>query len=169
MAMSQSRKRSLEAAQEDEAKQEKNVLQEDEAKQEDEAPGPTVDNNPLENALSRVCAWFEHEREHGVKVRTKDVFQQTKYELEYERDRQLALQRHNSHKFHLPTLNKCEEKLQIAQVRGLVWSRACMAKWMEELEDRKNTTSVVLDETAPWLKPRAEEKVRGEKPDRFKQ
>ena len=42
MAMSQSRKRSLEAAQEDEAKQEKNVLQEDEAKQEDEAPGPTV-------------------------------------------------------------------------------------------------------------------------------
>ena len=54
---------------------------------------------PLEGVMWRLKALFDKERAHGHEVRKKHILARLRYELELERDRQLALQQHEDERF----------------------------------------------------------------------
>ena len=71
---------------------------------------------PLERVMARLHPWFNQEREYRHEVRGKILNTRLKYELEYEGDRELVFEQHNSPE-HLPyVLQACQEKLSFFQI-----------------------------------------------------
>ena len=69
--------------------------------------------------MARLHEWFRGEREHGHEVRAKTINMRLKYELEYERDKELVLKQLNQPE-HLPhVLQAAREKLQYFAITGL--------------------------------------------------
>ena len=57
-----------------------------------EVPGEATAKCPLEGVLHRLERWYKRERERGHEVQRKTIITQLKYELEFERDKQLVLE-----------------------------------------------------------------------------
>ena len=71
---------------------------------------------PLDEVMERLERWLKDERQHRHEVRVKTLTTRLMYELEYERDRQLVLQQHESKDFKPFVLEKCREKLAFMQI-----------------------------------------------------
>ena len=180
-------------------------------------PGVATKMRPLETVMHKLHQWFVGEREHRHEVREKTILTRLKYELEYERDKQLVLQQHEDDKFNPWALKAIEHRLSTFQIteqsrsqedwfntivrprigatprtgqclsesvdRGLkdekhltTWATSdrfihTVARGTAEdlrihvsdpegfIENREDTTVVVVDATALWLKLRGEEKT----------
>ena len=72
----------------------------------------------LGGVLGKVKKWFDKERMHNNEVRSKHIVQRIKYELEYEQDKQLVLQQHNSQDFRQEILEACRKKLSFVSVHS---------------------------------------------------
>ena len=71
---------------------------------------------PLDEVMERLERWMKQERQYRHEVRGKTIAMRIKYELEYERDRQLVLEQHQSEDFKPFVLEKCSEKLAFFQI-----------------------------------------------------
>ena len=69
--------------------------------------------NPLKPVLARVKTWFDLERQHGHEVRFRHIQDRTKFEIQFERDRQVVLQEHQHPKFQPALLQACKDKLDL--------------------------------------------------------
>ncbi len=58
--------------------------------------------------MARLHAWFNEERVHRHEVRGKTIATRLKFELEYERDRELVLQEHRSEHFLEYVIQACQ-------------------------------------------------------------
>ena len=180
-------------------------------------PGVSTKQRPLEAVMHRFKNWFDEERQHRHECREKTLLTRLKFELEYERDKQLVLREQESDKFLPWALESCQKRLsefKIVQVeknqkdwfdkivcprvgatarhgqilhesvnreemdekhlttwatadrfiylvaRGTVEElRIHVSRPEEFIKNRKNTSIVVVDATAVWLKLRGEERV----------
>ena len=180
-------------------------------------PGVANKQRPLETAMHKLHQWFNSEREHRHEVREKTILTRLKYELEYERDKQLVLQQHEAPEFNPWALKGIQQRLQTFKIteqtkaqedwfnrivrprigatprtgqklsenvnreltdqkhlttwatsdrfmhlvsRGSVEDlRIHVGRPEEFIENREDTSFVVLDATALWLKLRGEERV----------
>ena len=66
---------------------------------------------PLYKVYERVKAWVREERVHGHEIRVKMISQRLLFEMEYERDKQLVLQQHESELFNPKVLEEARRKL----------------------------------------------------------
>ena len=73
--------------------------------------GVATKQRPLEAVMHRFHKWFNNERDHRHEVREKTILTRLKYELEYERDKQLVLREHESKEFLPWTLEACQTRL----------------------------------------------------------
>ena len=180
-------------------------------------PGVATKQRPLECVMHKLHQWFENERAHRHEVREKTILTRLKFELEYERDKQLVLEQQGSSVFNVEALEAIQKRLQTFQInnpsktqetwfmkvvrprigatprtgqklsenvdrkltdekhlttwatsdrfihlvsRGTVEDlRIHVANPEEFIEHREDTTVVVVDATALWLKLRGEERV----------
>ena len=74
-------------------------------------PGVATKQRPLETVMHKVHQWFVGEREHRHEVREKTILTRLKFELEYERDKQLVLEQHNDEHFNPWALKAIQERL----------------------------------------------------------
>ena len=81
-----------------------------------EKPTEATKQNPLAGVFHKIKVWFEKEREHGVEVRARHIRERTKYELEYEQDRQQVLQQQGSKKYNADVLAQCQKKLEFVNI-----------------------------------------------------
>jgi len=95
-----------------------------------DAAGQPSPMRPLERVMARLHQWFNQEREYRHEVRGKILNTRLKYELEYERDRELVLEQHKSPE-HLPyVLQACQEKLSFFQI---LRASKRQEKWMAKV------------------------------------
>ena len=80
-------------------------------------------------ARERVRKWFAKEREYRREVRTSVLHCRLKYEMEYERDRQLVLEQKKADTFKRFVLQACQRKLQDFRV---VNAEEAQAKWVSK-------------------------------------
>lgn len=79
-----------------------------------------ISKQPLNKVLLQVKRWFDNERERNHEVRSRHIAQRVKYQIEYERDRQMVLQQVGSPKFNELVLQSCEHKLSFLRVHDPV-------------------------------------------------
>ena len=84
--------------------------------------GPSSKLQPLRGVFQQVKAWLEKERQYGHEVRAKHVAQRLRYQLEFERDKQLVYKETSSEKFQPRVYEACERRLALVSVH--TWSRA---------------------------------------------
>ena len=78
--------------------------------------GIATRQQPLGAVIDRVGKWFNNEREHRREVRGRMLNARVKYELEYERGRQLVLEQKEADTFKRFVLQACQRKLQSFRV-----------------------------------------------------
>ena len=79
-------------------------------------PGVATKQRPLEAVMHRVHQWFCKEREHRHEVREKTILTRLKFELEYERDKQIVLRDHESEEFLPWSLEVCQSRRASFQI-----------------------------------------------------
>ena len=84
--------------------------------------GPSSKLQPLRGVFQQVKAWLEKERQYGHEVRAKHVAQRLRYQLEFERDKQLVYKETSSEKFQPRVYEACERRLALVSVH--TWSKA---------------------------------------------
>ena len=82
-------------------------------------PGVATKQRPLERVFHRLERWFKNEREHRNEIRTRHLSTRLKYELEFERDRELVLQEQSSEKFLDFVLEATQTKLSWFQLSSI--------------------------------------------------
>ena len=78
--------------------------------------GVATTKRPLEGVMERLHRWFNNEREHRHEVRNKILKGCLKYELEFERDRQLVLEKQESKACKRYVLEACSSRLSTIQI-----------------------------------------------------
>ena len=75
--------------------------------------GIATEHRPLEQVFERLETWFNNERQHRHEVRGRLLHARLKYELEYERDRQLVLEQQESKWFKEFVHQACQTKARV--------------------------------------------------------
>ena len=73
--------------------------------------GVATKQRPLETVMHKLHHWFVGEREHRHEVRDKTILTRLKFELEYERDKQLVLEQHSDEHFNPWALKAIQDRL----------------------------------------------------------
>ena len=79
--------------------------------------GVSTEARPLDVVMERLERWLKLERQHRHEVKGKTIAMRLKYELEFERDRQLVLEQHQNKDSKPFALERCREKLAFFEVR----------------------------------------------------
>ena len=79
-------------------------------------PGVPCKSKPLERVMFKLKKWFDEERAFRHEMRQKVILTRLKYELEYERDRQLVLRDHGDEQFEPFVLEPVQKRLQTFQI-----------------------------------------------------
>ncbi len=78
--------------------------------------GVATETRPLEAVFARLEAWFREERVHRHEVRNKSLATRLRFEMEFERDKQLVLEQHKSPEFRPYVLERVRDKLSWFQI-----------------------------------------------------
>ena len=84
-----------------------------------EQPTEPTAQVPLAGVLTDVKKWFEEERSIGTEIREKHIVQQTKYQLEYEVDKQNVLSQHGSKDYNPRVIEAAGSKLKVIQMNNM--------------------------------------------------
>ena len=84
-----------------------------------ESPGTVTPKRPLEGVMHRLECWFKREREHGHEVRRKTIVTQLKFQLEFERDKQLHLKDIEHFQYDAEILKRITKRLETFRIHQM--------------------------------------------------